>query len=110
MKTKQPTQTGIIIEKQDTAQNIPMFKIKDMEIERQEIIQPDQAKLSFLDIKELYDRAYMAIAEGREDYKAKEMMAEAIKLDMAYRCQLARRANYKQQSKMSDFRIIADVH
>ncbi len=105
MKTKDTTQTGIT-----TKTHPSMFKIKDMDIEHQEAIQPDHALLSFLDIKELYDRAYAAVEEGREDYKAKEMMAEAIKYDMAYRCQLARRSNYKQKSQINDFRIISNTY
>ena len=65
----------------------------------------DQATLSFFDIKELYDRAYEALNAGRTDYKAKEMMALAIKMDMAYRCQLARKSSYKKCSQLEDFRI-----
>jgi hypothetical protein len=65
----------------------------------------DQATLSFFDIKGLYDRAYEALNAGRTDYKAKEMMAEAIKMDMMYRCQIARKNTYNKCSRLEDFRI-----
>ena len=63
------------------------------------------AEISFFDVKALYECAYEAVNAGREDYKAKEMMAQAIKMDMAYRCQLSRKSCYKKPSRLNDFRI-----
>ena len=67
------------------------------------------AELSYFEVKELYERAYEALNTGREDYKAKEMMALAIKMDIAYRCQLARKntcnSTYKKPSRLNDFHI-----
>lgn len=79
--------------------------VLNTEATEQDITAPQTAELSFFDIKEMYDRAYTAIEAGRDDYKAKEIMAEAIKMDMAYRCQLARKSTYKKQSRLNDFKI-----
>jgi len=77
----------------------------------EEVTQPqaqsNAAEISVFDVKELYDRAYDALNAGRDDYKAKEMMAQAIKMDMAYRCQLARKNTYQTRSQMHDFTITA---
>lgn len=81
---------------------IPVLNIEEAE---QDITAPQTAELSFFEIKEIYDRAYAALEAGRDDYKAREIMAEAIKMDMAYRCQLARKSSYKKQSKLNDFKI-----
>ncbi len=66
-------------------------------------------KISFFDVKDLYDRAYAALDSHPEEYKTKEIMAEAIKFDMLYRCQLAQQNNYNPKSKINDFRIIQDA-
>lgn len=86
---------------------VPVFTIRDIDSDHLGTLAPSQDQISFFDIKELYDRAYAAKDEGRNDYKAKEMMAEAIKMDMAYRCQLARQSKYAKHSQMHDFKIIS---
>ena len=91
------------ITKNNTNENyIPVFNTEQTD---QDVTAPQTAKLSYFEIKEAYDRAYDAIEAGRDDYKAKEIMAEAIKMDMTYRCQLARQSSYKKQSKLNDFKI-----
>ena len=77
-------------------EQVPVFKITDVRQDPSKYVHPSQEVISFFDIKELYDLAYAAKEKGRDDYKAKEMMAEAIKMDMAYRCQLARHSKYKK--------------
>jgi len=70
-------------------------------------------KISFLEVKELYDNAYKAMEapntqySARAAHKAKEMMSEAIKQDMYYRIQLARASRYQKYSKLNDFKILS---
>ena len=61
--------------------------------------------ISFFDVKELYEQAYEALQINGECYKAKEVMAKAVKLDMLYRVQLARASRYQKHSKLHDFSI-----
>ena len=114
MKTKWGYKKQMRHTKHNIENFVPVFAIKDISLEREDNsdadVQSDTAQVSFFDIKEMYDIAYNAINEGRSDYKAKEMMAQAIKMDMAYRCQLARQSKYKKQSQMNDFRIISSGH
>lgn len=100
------TKNTIITLEQQNKEVIPVFKIIDMDHSQSGDIDVLAEKISFFDVKELYDRAYDVINSGRQDYKAKEMMAEAIKMDMAYRCQLARKSKYKKYSRLDDFRVI----
>lgn len=102
---KKNIKTNIIL---STTEKVPVFIIKDNPVESKFEPKAAPEELSFFDIKQLYDTAYAALEAGRDDYKAKEIMSHAIKLDMAYRCQLARRNNYKKQSQMNDFRIISN--
>jgi hypothetical protein len=104
MKTKNTRTSNKHRQKQS-----PIFKMNDTQQEKIGDFSPSQDPLSFFDIKELYDRAYAAVNEGRDDYKAKEMMAEAIKMDMTYRCQLERHSKYNKQSKINDFRVMSDA-
>ena len=63
--------------------------------------------LSVFDVKELYDAAYDALDNGTNEYRAKKMMAEAIKADMLYRVTLARDSRYQPQSETSAFQELA---
>ena len=65
--------------------------------------------ISFLDVKELYEHAYEALQTNGECYKAKEIMAQAVKLDMLYRIQLSRSSRYQKHSKLHDFSITCAI-
>jgi len=95
-----------MIEETNTQKHVPVFNIEDMDKQLQDNILPQTEAISFFDIKELYDRAYAALDKGDNSYKTKEIMAEAIKMDMAYRCQLARKSSYNKPSRLNDFHII----
>jgi hypothetical protein len=85
---------------------VPMFAPVYMEqpMAEKATTQPQQTELSLLDVKELYDRAYEEKAkDGENSEKFKKILAEAVKLDLAYRRQLARNASYKEPSKMKSF-------
>ena len=60
-----------------------------------------QAELSVFDVKEIYDMAYSF--ENSDDGKFKALLAEAVKLDMAYRHQLAQRSSFKDPAKQKSF-------
>lgn len=95
---------------ENMAGNVPVFDIVKMSPTSYQATDTEgkaqEDALSFFDVKEIYDRAYAALEDGRDDFKAKEMMAEAIKMDMRYRCQLSRQSRYKKPSQMNDFKII----
>lgn len=63
---------------------------------------PQEAELSVFDVKELYDLAYAEKNKGN-DTGFKSVLAEAVKLDMAYRRQLAKMSSYKSPSKLETF-------
>ena len=67
-----------------------------------------QAELSVFDVKELYDMAYHF--EKSDTRKFKALLAEAVKLDMEYRRQLARQAVFKDTSKQKSFNNAGDTN
>ena len=85
---------------------VPMFMPANMEqpMAKKAATQPQQAELSLLDVKELYDLAYAEKDKGAEGEAAfKKILAEAVKLDLAYRRQLTQAATYKEPSKLKNF-------
>ena len=61
-------------------------------------------EISMFDVKDLYDRAYTAKDEsvhGKAIFR--ELLAQAVKLDLAYRRQLAQGAMFKDRSKQINF-------
>ena len=65
--------------------------------------------LSLFDVKELYDQAYAEKAKGTNGEEAfKELLAEAVKMDMAYRRQLAQASSYKDKKKIKMFNAACD--
>ena len=87
----------------------PMFKPVVMEqpmakeAATQSQIEEKQQKLSVFDVKELYDLAYDEKAAGCDDARFKAILAEAVKLDMEYRRQLAEKVSYKDMQKQKSF-------
>ena len=59
-----------------------------------------QTELSVFDVKELYDLAYSYKADDNAKFKA--VLAEAVKLDMAYRRQIEKKMPYAAQSAKSE--------
>lgn len=91
--------------------NVPMFMSSKMEqpmandAQTQNETQKQDAPLSVFDVKELYDLAYAEKAKGLEGEDAfKMILAEAVKLDMAYRRQLSKAAVYKDHTKIKNFK------
>ncbi len=84
---------------------IPMFKPKPLqEAAEKGTKQPlKDSEYSFLDVKEIYDQAYERRAEYGEDAAFKELLAQAVKRDMAYRRQLNARASYKERTTIKSF-------
>lgn len=84
-----------------TANNlIPMFK-PEFE-EKQSDIMANEKEISIFDVKELYDAAYEAQeygAKAEESFQA--LIAKAVKLDMEYRQQLAKKTNFRYVSRPS---------
>jgi len=75
------------------AVTVPIFAVDEKNIvvcEDTMEIKTDEQEICVLDVKELYDAAYDAKGD---DIRFKALMAEAVKLDMAYRKQLACRNN-----------------
>ncbi len=63
-----------------------------------------QAAVSLFDVKELYDLAYAEKAKGTEGVNAfKKILAEAVKLDLAYRRQLSKNSAYKDHTELKNF-------
>jgi hypothetical protein len=65
-----------------------------------------QAELSVFDVKELYDLAYDF--EKSDEGKFKTLLAEAVKLDMAYRRQLQQNSTFKDTAKQKSFNMAGD--
>lgn len=64
------------------------------------------AEISVFDVKELYDLAYAEKDNGDSGAIAfKKILAEAVKLDLAYRRQLAKKSIYKDTSKLKNFKM-----
>lgn len=85
----------------------PMFLPANMEqpMANDVTTQEQDAPPSLFDVKELYDLAYAEKdkgTEGTENFK--KILAEAVKLDMAYRRQLAQTAVYKDRTKLKNFK------
>lgn len=80
----------------------PMFLPHKMEqiMTAQAKTQAVPAELSIFDVKELYDLAYDIKAKDGDDARFKQVMAEALQLDMAYRRQLAQKIDYKEQKEI----------
>ena len=83
---------------------VPMFLPTNMEQPmasndqtQQNKVQEQQAELSVFDVKELYDMAYAH--QENDDAKFKALLAEAVKMDMVYRRQLASLSSYQDRSK-----------
>lgn len=107
MKTKETemntenTMTG-----QAIYQNVPMFMPTKMEQPMANTnktqSEPMTAELSVFDVKELYDLAYAE--KGTNEAKFKELLAEAVNLDLIYRRQLALKAAYKDKTQLKTFK------
>lgn len=86
--------------------SIPVFLPTNMEqpMATEAKTQVQTVPLSIFDVKELYDLAYAEKAKGEQGKDAfKKILAEAVKLDLAYRRQLAKTATYKDKTKMKKF-------
>ena len=71
----------------------------DAERQEKEVI------LSFFDVKEIYDLAYAEKENGPNGEEAfKKLLAEAVRMDIAYRRQLGKQAMYKDRTKERNFR------
>ncbi len=83
------------------ANNItPMFK--PVFEEKQDNIMANKENISIFDVKELYDAAYEAQEYGAEgETMFQTLIAKAIKMDMAYRQQLAEDTNFRYVSRPS---------
>lgn len=83
---------------------IPMFAPNTMEqpmtTKTQNNAPQTQTELSVFDVKELYDLAYSYKADDNAKFKA--VLAEAVKLDMAYRRQIEKKMPYAAQSAKSE--------
>lgn len=81
--------------------DVPMFIVPDnQENQTSEATQ----EISMFDVKDLYDRAYVAKNQGiRGKAIFKKLLAEAVKLDLAYRRQLSQGAMFKDKSKQINF-------
>ena len=86
---------------------VPMFMPVNMEqpmAQHDATTQEQQAQPSLLDVKELYDLAYAEKDKGAAGEEAfKTILAEAVKLDLAYRRQLTKDAMYQEPSKLKTF-------
>lgn len=84
---------------------VPVFLPVNMEqpMATEAKTQENNAELSLFDVKELYDRAYAEKEGGAED-KFKAILAEAVKLDLAYRRQLSKNAVYKDPAQIKKFK------
>ena len=61
--------------------------------------------LSLFDVKEIYDLAYAEKEKGAAGEEAfKKLLAEAVKMDLAYRRQLNKQAMYKDRTKERNFK------
>ena len=94
---------------------VPMFLPKNIktnmeqpmadDAQKNKRTQEQDATVSLFDVKELYDLAYAEKAKGAEEVdNFKKILAEAVKLDMAYRRQLTKTAVYKDQTKLKNFK------
>lgn len=86
---------------------VPMFLPKSPNMEQpmaeRATTQEQEEVLSILDVKELYDLAYEHKAKGEKgEADFKKVLAEAVKLDLAYRRQLNRKSIYKGPAKEID--------
>jgi len=68
-------------------------------------------EISLFDVKELYDAAYELKDKANENsaHQFKEALANAVKLDMAYRRQLAKQVGFNQY-RTKDFSPALDTH
>lgn len=85
---------------------IPMFTPKPLQeaVDKGNKQPLKGTEYSFLDVKEIYDQAYERRAECGEDAAFKELLAQAVKRDMAYRRQLNARASYKERTTVKSFK------
>lgn len=61
-----------------------------------------EKELSIFDVKELYDKAYEAKEYGAKNEDVfQELLAKAIKIDMEYRQQLAKKTSFRYVSHPS---------
>lgn len=85
---------------------VPMFLLPNMEqpMANDAKTQEQNTDISLFDVKELYDLAYAEKAKGAEgDESFKTILAEAVKLDMAYRRQLSKNSVYKDHKELKNF-------
>lgn len=82
---------------------VPMFMPSNMEqpMAEQATTQIEDQEVSLLDVKELYDLAYEQKGSNEENFK--KILAEAVKMDLAYRRQLSKEATYKDPTKKQNF-------
>lgn len=86
---------------------VPVFMPSNMEqpMANDTTTQEQQATLSLFDVKELYDLAYEEKAKGEAGEEAfKKILAEAVRLDLAYRRQLNQKSSYKDSTKLNNFK------
>ena len=85
---------------------VPMFMPANMEqpVATKAKTPVNETELSLFDVKELYDRAYAEKNGGGDEAAFKKTLAEAVKLDLAYRRQLAKAAPYKDRTKLRNFK------
>ena len=90
----------------------PMFLPADMEqpmADDNAETQEQEIAVSLFDVKELYDLAYAEKAKGKEGADSfNKILAEAVKLDLAYRRQLAKEASYKDKTKLKNFKVATE--
>ena len=78
--------------------DVPMFIVSENQTSE------SKQEISMFDVKDLYDRAYAAKEQGvRGKAIFKKLLAAAVKLDLAYRRQLAQGAMFKDKSKQINF-------
>ena len=98
---------------QKTQIQVPVFAMTDNDAlkghQTNAKIDTMEEKVSFFDVKDLYDRAYAALSSAPDDYQTKEIMSEAIKLDVLYRCQLAQGESYRKNSRTHGLCLIQDA-
>lgn len=58
--------------------------------------------ISLLEVKDLYDTAYSAKEQDERIFKA--LLAEAVKMDLAYRRQLTKKVAYKDPKQKNTFK------
>lgn len=88
------------------AVTVPVFLPHKMEqpMANDATTQGQEISLSLFDVKELYDLAYAEKDKSGEIADSfKKLLAEAVKMDLAYRRQLSKASVYKDHTKLKNF-------